>query len=197
MSKTIYTNEFGVEISNDQVDTLGGNYSKVLVDSSTNNWTLETRYQNGELKCVINYVYSTSELNTVVTANPNAILIYIYSSNGYTIREMRTYTSSAITNKSQTVWDGPDKCICDESYTMPANLPKYNETEKMYYDNNGELLYQFTYDATGNCIYIENIRDYQNDILPADVGVDPLVAFSWMDYSYYHFAYPSVPTGPV
>jgi len=81
--------------------------------------------------------------------------------------------------------------------SVSGNLPKYNETEKMYYDNNGELLYQFTYDATGNCIYIENIRDYQNDILPADVGVDPLVAFSWMDYSYYHFAYPSVPTGPV
>lgn len=185
-----YTNEFGQEISHQQLSHGVSYYSKIYYENDLP--IIEETYKDGELVNTSKFVSSENEISDELLNNPNATFDYIFYENGYKVHEIRSYIGGIIDSKTITVYNSDNKIICYRDYEIENGNFVSHRTEKSYYDTNGELLYNFDYNDDGTCFLISNEQEAQADIYGWSVG-DPDVEFSWSGFEYYQFADPIIP----
>lgn len=186
-----YQNQFGKEITQKQIDLGLEYFSKIYYENGVPK--IEETYKNGQLINTSKYVSTEQEIINELILNPNASFDYIFVENGYKIHEIRTYGNNILTGKGVTVFNSENKIICSRNYTVENGIITHQRTEKSYYDSNGELLYNFDYNADGTCFLISNEQDPQGDIYAWNIG-DADVPFTWQGFEYYQNEEPLIPS---
>lgn len=153
----------------------------------------KTEYYEAGLHKVTSYVINESEVEATLISDPNAWLSIQKNINGYLVVASCVYENGSLVTKRVMVLDSQENLIYMSDYDVLTDSPIYTRTEKTIYNSAGESHYQFEYYNDGECIYIHNLREVQEDIFPEDVDVDPDVEFSWIGNEYYKFAYPVIP----
>lgn len=188
-----FQNEFGHEISQQQITNGLEHYSKVFYEDGV--LTMEETYSNGVLVNTSKYVSSEVEIVNELLINPNATFDYIYYESGYRLHEIRSYQQGFLIDKVTKVYDLNSKIICYRDYEIKeGNIISYS-TEKKYYDENANLLYSFDYSDDGSCFLIANELEDQADIYAWSVG-EHGVNFTWQGFEYYKNAEPLIPVAP-
>jgi hypothetical protein len=185
-----FQNEFGHEITQDQINNGLSYYSKVFYENGKP--TIEETYNYGELVNTSKYVSNEMEIVNELAMNPNSTFDYIYYDNGFKLHEIRSYQNNILIDKVLKVYDSSNKMICYRDYEIEdGNILSY-VTEKKYYDENENLLYSFDYNENGSCFLISNEQEGQADVYAWSVG-EPGVSFIWQGFDYYQNADPVIP----
>lgn len=185
-----FQNEFGHEISQQQINNGLENYSKVFYKDGE--LTMEETYSNGILVNTSKYVSSKIEIANELLINPNATFDYIYYESAYRLHEIRSYQKGILIDKVVKVYDLNNKIICYRDYEIEEGDIISYSTEKKYYDENENLLYSFDYNDDGSCFLIVNELEDQADIYAWSVG-EHGVNFTWQGFEYYKNAEPLIP----
>ncbi len=186
-----FQNEFGHEITQQQITNGLENYSKVIYEDGKP--MIEETYNNGVLVNTSKYVSSELEIVNELSINPNATFDYIYYESGYRLHEIRSYQQGVLIDKVTKVYDLNSKIICYRDYEIKeGNIISYR-TEKKYYDENESLLYSFDYNDDGSCFLIANEQEDQADIYAWSVG-EPEINFTWQGFEYFKNEEPLIPS---
>ena len=194
-TKQIYANHFGSEISEKQVNKLGDYLLKHYDDEIL---TKTERYSKGVLVVTSYNLISNDNIQSILDLDPDASFQIESQQGDYKLFECLLYKDKIIVDKQIYVEIIPiNKTICRHYFDLPSNTIEHTNTIKIYYDVNGEQLYEFEYKADGTCLYINNLQEYQSDFYAQDIGVDPDLEFTWQGFEYYQFSEPLIPTGPI
>jgi hypothetical protein len=191
MSNTIkYKNEFGVEISIQQIHSIP-NYRKMFL---VNEILQKTEvYENHSLIKTIISVSNQTEINTQLQNDPNSFMEYIHEQNDYRITEYLDYENNIIVYKVVSVIQiSTNNIICFKRYQTIDGILTPVYTEKKYYLPDGSEKYHFEYDSDGNAqiIYDEEFDEKKYGEL---IGSDPNEEFTWTGFEFYQFTEPTIP----
>lgn len=153
-------------------------------------------FSEGILVGISYYISSLDEIPSLLVGTSDTCFIKEHTIRNHTIREYLDYKGGALIRKRVWVADSPHDnliCIQDTYYDSLTNLPVNTNIEKSYFNREGLEIYRFEYFPNGSCLHIHNMQEYQCDIYPDKIGVDPSIDFSWEGFEYYKYAEPIVP----
>ena len=192
MSAITFENEFGNEISSTQAELLS-TYTQVVIDD--NNQKSKNTFINGVHVGTMYTVTSYDLMSPILQQNANASFELMTTLNNYTISEMQSYKDGVINYKNKTVLDSMDNPICFQVFDIETDTPKHIYTQKSYFDESGERIYEFVYNNDGSCFSIERpqITSADSEFVISKIGTDPEITFTWEGFEYYKNSNPLIP----
>jgi hypothetical protein len=135
------------------------------------------------------------EMPIILRQEPCAAFELTHVINGYTVDEYQHYKKVVIDCLMKTVVDIAGNCIYFQKYDGHTEAFKHAFTEKSYYNELGEWVYQFLYNKDGSCSYIEEVQVISTDagFMAFEIGTNPEVKFTWDGFEYYKNAEPVIP----
>jgi len=141
------------------------------------------------------YISDESEISTWLSKNPHASFSLDASTDKYEITTILNYRNKELLYKNVIVGElGFGRLICLQLFDVNIDTPIHASTEKHFYNPDGTEKYIFEYQNDGACFLIHNVEEYQADIYPNDIGVNPNLNFTWEGFEYYQFSEPAVPS---
>ncbi|WP_293785803.1 hypothetical protein [uncultured Pedobacter sp.] len=190
-TKQVYANNFGKEISENQVNKSGDYLLKFYNEDKL---IKIQQYLKGVLEGTSYNLNSNDDIQSILTLDPNCSFQIESQQGNYKLYECISYENKVMVDRQ--VFVEPrllNKTICRHVYNIATNTVKHVHTIKIYYDVNGKDLYEFEYNDQGECVYVNNLQEYQANFYAANIGIDPDLDFTWQGFEYYQFSEPLIP----
>jgi hypothetical protein len=190
----IYTDTSGNIISHEEILNLD-NYFIYYVDS--NERILRQEYYRDQKQWWMEYyVYSISELESLLQTNPTVDARHLYQKSGYFITEILGYEDGILRGKGMTVslegYQSYKEVFQADNFNMATGNPEPYCTRKTYYQN-GEEVYRFYYDDNGDCKEVCSATDPFSYFHPLQIGTPRAFRFSWDGFEYFRQILPIIP----